>query len=131
MVDPKIAMEVPPQVREFAVKSVEQAEQAISKFMESASKSIALVPSPMSDIAKQALMITEANIKATLEHARNLMEAKDIGDVLRLQTEFVRSQFGTATEQFKQMAGTATASGEKPEGLSRATEVAHEFGARR
>ena len=34
MVDPKIAMEVPPQVREFAVKSVEQAEQAISKFME-------------------------------------------------------------------------------------------------
>ena len=118
MIDPKITMEVPAQVREFAVKSVDQAEQAISKFMESAIRSIAMVPSPMSDVAKQALTITEANIKASLEHARNLMEAKDIGDLLRLQTEFVRSQFGMVTEQFKQMTSSAAAASgdkEKPE----------------
>src|ERR1035441_3208258 len=121
MIDPKITMEVPAQVREFAVKSVDQAEQAISKFMESASRSIAMVPSPMSDVAKQALTITEANIKASLEHARNLMEAKDIGDLLRLQTEFVRSQFGMVTEQFKQMTSSAAAaSGDKEKQIGRA-----------
>jgi hypothetical protein len=42
MSDPKMMMEVPPPVRDFAVKSVDQAERAISSFMESASKSVAM-----------------------------------------------------------------------------------------
>ncbi len=36
MMDPKLKLDVPPQVREFAQKSVDQAERAISSFMESA-----------------------------------------------------------------------------------------------
>ena len=40
-----------------AVKSVDQAERAISSFMESASKSVAMVSSPMNDAAQQALAI--------------------------------------------------------------------------
>jgi phasin len=119
MIDPKLTMEVPAQVREFAVKSVDQAEKAISTFMESASKSFAMAPAPMSDVAKQALTITEANIKASFDHARKLMEAKDIGEVLRLQTEFVRSQFGTVTEQFQEMTSSAAAprEREKPDSI--------------
>jgi hypothetical protein len=70
MSDPKLAMEVPPQVRDFAVKSVDQAERAISSFLESASKSVAMVPSPMNDVGQQALAITEKNLKASFEHAR-------------------------------------------------------------
>ena len=106
MSDPKMTMEVPPQVRDFAVKSVDQAERAISSFMESASKSVAIVPSlPMNDAAQQALAITEKNLKAAFEHARKLMNAKDINEVMQLQTEFLRNQFGIATEQSKQMSG--------------------------
>jgi hypothetical protein len=56
MSDPKMTMEVPPQVRDFAVKSVDQAERAISSFMESASKSVAVVPSPMNDAAVRRRM---------------------------------------------------------------------------
>src|SRR5690348_62902 len=81
MSDPKMTMEVPPQVRDFAIKSVNQAERAISSFMESASKSVAVVPSPMNDAAQQALEITEKNLKAAFEHARKLMNAKDINEV--------------------------------------------------
>ena len=103
--DPKLTMEVPPQVREFAQKSVDQAERAISSFMESASKSVAMAPTPMNDVAKHALAIAEANVKASFEHARKLMQAKDVAEVMHLQTEFLRSQFGVATEQFKQMTG--------------------------
>ena len=33
------------------------------------------------------------------------MHAKDIGEVMQLQSEFLRSQFGAATEQLKQMTG--------------------------
>jgi predicted xylose isomerase-like sugar epimerase len=82
MSDPKMTMEVPPQVRDFAVKSVDQAERAISLFMESASKSVAMVSSPMNDAAQQALAITEKNLKAALEHARKLMNARDINEVM-------------------------------------------------
>jgi phasin len=105
MMDPKLKMEVPPQVREFAEKSVDQAEKAISTFMESAGKSVAMVPGPMTDLAKQALSITEANLKASFDHARKLMQAKDIGEVMQLQSQFLRTQFGAATEQLKQMTG--------------------------
>jgi hypothetical protein len=44
MTEPEIEMKVPLQVREFAKKSVDQAEKAISSFMDSASKSVDLVP---------------------------------------------------------------------------------------
>ena len=33
------------------------------------------------------------------------MNAKDINEVMQLQTEFLRNQFGIATEQSKQMSG--------------------------
>jgi len=105
--DSKMTMDVPVQVREFAQKSVDQAERALTAFMESASKSVAMVPTPMNDVAKQALAIAEANVKASFEHARKLMQAKDIAEVMQLQTEFLRSQFGVATDQFKQMTGGA------------------------
>jgi len=62
----------------------------------------------MNDVAKQALAIAEANVKASFEHTRKLMEARDIAEVMQLQTEFLRSQFGVATGQFKQMAGDVT-----------------------
>jgi hypothetical protein len=52
MMDPKMTMEVPPQVREFAEKSVDQAEKAISSFIESATKSVATVPGPMTEEAQ-------------------------------------------------------------------------------
>jgi phasin len=105
MSDPKMTMEVPLQVRDFAIKSVDQAERAVSSFMESASKSVAMVQSPMNDAAQQALAITEKNLKAAFEHARKLMNAKDINEVMQLQTEFLRNQFGITTEQSKQMSG--------------------------
>jgi hypothetical protein len=47
MTDPKIEMEVPLQVREFAKKSIDQAEKAISSFMDSASKSVDLEHIPI------------------------------------------------------------------------------------
>jgi hypothetical protein len=51
MTDSQMKMEVPEQVRELGVKSLDQAEAAFSSFMESASKSITLVPGPMSGLA--------------------------------------------------------------------------------
>jgi phasin len=118
MTEPKIKMDVPVQVREFAKKGVDQAEKAISSFMDSASKSVALVPGPATDIAKQTLAITEKNLKASFEHARKLIQAKDINEVMRLQSEFLRTQFAASAEPLKKLGGETAAkdeSNEKPE----------------
>ncbi len=78
MIDPKLAMEVPPQLRDMAVKGVDNAETAISTFMASATESLQVIPAPMHDVAKQALAISEKNLKASFDHARKLMQAKDM-----------------------------------------------------
>src|SRR6266516_5398289 len=93
MMDPKLTIDVPPQVREFAQKSVDQAERAISSFMDSASKSVAVVPGPMTDAAKHAFAITEKNLKVSFEHSRKLMLAKEIGEVKQLKSDFLRNKF--------------------------------------
>lgn len=105
MTDSPIKMEVPEQVRELGMKSVDQAESAFSSFMESANKSITMVPSPMSGMAKQALELTDKNLKASFELARQLMQAKDLVEVIHLQSEFLRNLYSTTTEQFKQATG--------------------------
>ena len=103
MMDSKMTMEVPPQIREFAEKSVDQAEKAISSFIESATKSIATVPGPIA--------LTEASLKAQFEQARKLMQAKSINEVMLLQSEFMRHQFGAATDQFKKMTSSMLSAG--------------------
>src|SRR5215218_2993601 len=97
--DPKLKLELPQQVREYAEKSVNQAEMAISTFMQSAGKSMAAVPGPATNVAVQVLAITEANLKASFDHARKLMQATDISEVMQLQSEFLSSRFGAVTEQ--------------------------------
>jgi hypothetical protein len=37
------------------------------------------------------------------------MQAKDISEVMQLQSDFLRNQFGVATEQFKKMTGEVAA----------------------
>lgn len=98
-------MEVPEQIRELGVKSVDQAEAAFSSFMESASKSITLVPGPMSGMAKQALELTDKNLKASFDLARHLMQAKDLMEVMHLQSDFLRNLYSTTTDQLKQTTG--------------------------
>jgi hypothetical protein len=69
-----------------------------------------MLPAPMTEVAKQALAITEANLKASFDHARKLMQARDINDVMQLHSEFLRSQYASVTDQFKQMtSGTISA----------------------
>lgn len=108
MTDPQMKMEVPEQVRELGVRSVDQAETAFNSFMESAGKSITLVPGPISGLAKQALDLTDKNLKASFDLARHLMQAKDINEVMHLQSEFMRSLYSTTTDHFKQMTGGFT-----------------------
>jgi phasin len=101
--DPKTMMQVPNAVRELAEKSVEQAEKAFDAFMSAASKSVAMVPSPATEMSKNTMTLAEKNMKAAFDHARKLIHAKDVQEVMQLQADFLRTQFAAAGEQMKEL----------------------------
>ena len=107
--------QIPTEVREFAEKSVEQARKAFEGFSGAAQKAIAAVDTtaiPAAAGAKvvgsAALGYAEANIKAAFDLATKLVQAKDVQEVLTLQTEFAKSQFAAFQEQTQELGATLT-----------------------
>ena len=49
--------------------------------------------------------MTEQNMKAAFEHARRLVHAKDLEEAMRIQSEFLRSQFTNAGEHMREISG--------------------------
>jgi phasin len=103
MFEPKL--EVPAELRDLAEKTIDQAEKAFGMFFDAANKSVAAVPSPGTEISKQALTFTEQNMKAAFEHARKLVHATDLQEAMRIQSEFLKSQFTNAGEHMRQITG--------------------------
>jgi len=89
MSEPKL--EVPAELRDLAEKTIDQAERAFGMFFEAATKSVASIPTPGTEISKQALSFTEQNVKAAFEHARKLVHATDLQQAMQIQSEFLRS----------------------------------------
>jgi phasin len=79
-------------------------------FFEAASKSMTSVPGAGSEISKQALTFTEQNMKAAFEHARKLVHATDLQEAMRIQSEFLRSQFTSAGEHMREITGAVMSS---------------------
>ncbi len=103
MSEPKL--EVPAELRDMAEKTIDQAERAFGMFFEAASKSVAAIPTPGTEISKQALSFTEQNVKAAFEHARKLVHVTDLQQAMQIQSEFLRSQFTSAGEHMRQITG--------------------------
>jgi phasin len=103
MIEPKL--EVPAELRDLAEKTIDQAEKAFGMFFDAANKSVASIPSPGTEISKQALSFTEQNMKASFEHARKLVHATDLQQAMQIQSEFLRSQFTNAGEHMRHITG--------------------------
>jgi phasin len=103
MIEPKL--EVPNELRDLAEKTIDQAERAFTMFFDAASKSMASVPGAGTEISKQALSFTEQNLKSAFEHARKLVHATDLQEAMRIQSEFLRSQFTSAGEHMRNITG--------------------------
>jgi phasin len=109
MAEPKL--EVPAELRELAEKTIDQAEKAFGLFFDAAGKSVSSIPGPGTEISKQALTFTEQNMKAAFEHARRLVHATDLQEAMRIQSEFLRSQFTNAGEHMRHITGQVMSAG--------------------
>ena len=89
-------MDIYASMREFAEMSIAQTEKAFDTFISAANKSSVTISNPAAEISKKALSLTEQNMRASINHARKLIYAKDLPEAARLQTEFLQAQFAAA-----------------------------------
>ena len=86
---------IPSQIIDLAEKNVEQARGAFLGFIGAAQKATdsaeALSPSAKDAMAK-AMSFAETNVNAAFDLAQKLLHAKDVNEVLALQSEFAKSQ---------------------------------------
>ena len=89
--------EIPPEMRDFAEKSVEQARKAIDGFMSAAQKtadtfegSATTVQASAKDAARKTFSYTEQNLSAAFDLAQRMVRAKDMQEAMQIQAEFVR-----------------------------------------
>jgi phasin len=119
--------EVPAEMRKFAEQSVEQARQAFDRFISAAHEAVTdlegraqAARSGALDVGGRAMSFAERNMAASFEFAQKLVQAKDVEEVVRLQTDYVKAQIQALNEQTKDLADAAariakeTASTTKP-----------------
>ena len=94
--------------RSMMTKNLEQAHEAIANYFRLVEKSISALPLGAADQTKTFRNYVERSVAASFGLSDQLLRAKDLQDVLRIQTEFFQTQLEVLTEQLKYLRGTAT-----------------------
>ncbi len=114
--DPMSSFEIPAEMRNMAEKSVEQAKKAFDGFIAAAQQAVAQVEGQAAaaqagatDMRRKAMSFAEQNVATSFEFAQKLAQARNVEEVVRLQTEFVQAQMRTLAEQAKELGASAVA----------------------
>ena len=101
---------IPSQIIDLAEKSVEQARGAFLGFIGAAQKvtdAAETLPSSAKDAMAKAMSFAENNVNAAFDLAQKLVRAKDVNEVLALQSEFAKSQMAAMQTQAKELGAVA------------------------
>jgi phasin len=115
--------EIPAEMREMAERSVEQARKAMDGFVGAAMKAMESfdtpsLPDSAKDMRQKTFSFAEQNLQAAFDHAQKLVRAKDPAEAMRLQAEFMQSQFAAMQKQMTEFGAAAQAT------ISEATKAA-------
>lgn len=107
--------EVPPEMRAFAEKSVDQARQAFDGFMSAAHRAMSTFEGHAEsahkgaiDVTGKAMTFAERNIASSFDFTQKLMRAKDMQEVLALQAEYLKTQMQVFAAQAKELGESTT-----------------------
>jgi len=107
--------QIPPEMRAFAEKSVEQAKQAVESFISAAHKAVSTLEGQAEtarkgakDASQKAIDFATQNIASSFEHAQKLVRAKDVHEVLELQSSYIKAQMQALSEQAKELGQSAS-----------------------
>jgi phasin len=102
---------IPSQIIDLAEKNVEQARGAFLGFIGAAQKATEAaaetLPSSAKDAMAKAMSFAENNVNAAFDLAQKLVRAKDVNEVLALQSEFAKSQMAAMQTQAKELGAVA------------------------
>ncbi|MFL9828527.1 phasin family protein [Rhodoplanes sp. SY1] len=109
------SFEIPSEMRAVAERSVEQAKLAFNNYMQAAQEAVSAFEDRVKasqvgaqGISKKAMNFAERNVISAFDFAQRVVQAKDIQEVVKMQTEFVQTQMQVLTEQLKDLGETAT-----------------------
>lgn len=105
---PTPSYEVPPEMRDLAEKSVDQARKAFESFIGAAQKAMGQADTTASSMQSgaramgdQAVTFAEQNIRSAFDYASRVVKANDMQELMQLQSDYVKSQMATLQEQAK------------------------------
>ena len=113
--------QIPPEMRAFAEKSVEQARQAFDGFMSAAQRTVSTLEGQATaarkgarDVRAKAIGFAEQNIASSFDFAQKLVRAKDVKEMLELQGSYVKAQMQVLAEQARELGAAGSKAGSGP-----------------
>jgi phasin len=115
-------MEIPKEMREFALRSVDQARTACTQVMEAARKAQdmmkTMIPANpiaegLSEVQERAMKFTQQNLDAGFSLAQDLAKAKDLAEALQIQSRHAQLQMHAYSLQAQELGGLVTAAATK------------------
>ena len=85
-------------------QTMQQTRGALDNYFSFVQKAMSSLPLSGTEFGEKLKSYAEKNIAATNEYIRKLSEAKDLQEVIRIQTEFMQTQFNAFGEQTKSLA---------------------------
>ncbi|MDP4003732.1 phasin [Methylobacterium sp. NEAU K] len=108
--------EVPPQMRDLAESSLDQARKAFGSFIAAARRTTDTVQDSAEfartnaqDMYARGLGYAEQNVQAAFDLAQKLAAARSLSEATQIQAEYVRERFAAMQAQAKEMGGLAQA----------------------
>jgi phasin len=113
--------QIPPEMRAFAEKSVEQARRAFDGFMTAAHRTVTTLEGQATaahkgarDVRAKAIDFAEQNIASSFDFAQKLLRAKDVKEMLELQGSYVKSQMQALSEQARELGDASGKAASEP-----------------
>lgn len=103
--------EIPKELRSMAEAGFEQARKSFERFISGAQQAASAIEdrseaarANAKEISTKAMGFAEKNVAASLDHAQQLLQAKDLPDIMRIHSEYVQAQMRNLAEQASEMA---------------------------
>jgi len=107
--------EIPTEVRQLAVKSVDEAKRAFDSLVVAAQKittslagqAAAAAQPGSNEVHSKVRTFAERNVASCFEFAQKFVHAKNVQEVMQLQAELVKTQLQAVLEQTTELADAA------------------------
>jgi phasin len=94
-------------VRAMLTEANGRLRKASAEYFELLEKGLTSSPLPVADQAKQFCNYLQRNVTATFDLGDKLVQAKDVQDALKIQSEFFQDQMRALTDQAQSMGESA------------------------